>query len=81
MIQREIAVYDKKTEKLKFSIPLAIPDEILFSYYKECTKEDPCLYYCYDIYEGDVPFYKAYVPKDFEFDFEKDDYQLECCAV
>ena len=76
MIQRTIEVFDKKTEELKSSIDLAIPNEVLFSYYRDFLKDDPLLIYSYDITNNDTDFYKKYVSLD--FDFVNNDYFLSC---
>ena len=76
MIQRIIEIYDKKSDELKSTVTLVIPDEVLFRYYKNFLKDDPLLFYSYDITNNDADFYKQYASVD--FDFVNNDYFLSC---
>lgn len=76
MIKRRIEEFDKKTEELKSTIDLVIPDEVLFRYYKNFLKDDPLLIYDYDITDKDVNFYRQYISMN--FDFANNDYFLSC---
>ena len=73
-MKRKIHVFDKKSELLKESFELKIPDEVLLNYYKESTETDPKLIYEYEILKKDEKFFKQYILID--FDFEKNDYFL-----
>lgn len=75
---RQIQVFDKISEKYKFSINLTIPDKVILEHYKEFIAEDPQLIYEYEIKNKDAEFYKSYL--SIEFDFNKNDYFLSCSA-
>ena len=74
MIKRIIEEFDKKTEELKYTMDLVIPDEVLFRYYKNFLKDDPLLIYDYDITDNDVNFYRQYISMN--FDFVNNDYMI-----
>ena len=79
MIQREIEVFDKKTENLVSIINITIPDEDLFCYFSEYVKKDPFLYYSYDLSIQDIIFFKKYISLDFKIDIY--DYVLSCSEI
>lgn len=78
-MMRRIQVFDKKSEKYKFSVDLTIPDKVILEHYKEFIAEDSQLIYEYEIKNEDVEFYNNYL--SIEFDFDKNDYFLSCSEV
>ena len=76
---RQIQVFDKISEKYKFSIDLTISDKVILEHYKEFIAEDSQLIYEYEIKNEDVEFYNNYL--SIEFDFDKNDYFLSCSEV
>jgi len=75
-MKRQILIFDKKTEALKYALDLTIPNSDILAYYKEFVQEDSSLIYEYEISNKDVAFYKQYMTID--FDFDKNDYFLSC---